>query len=115
VIPKATTPSYTLPQTTVPSYTLPKTTAPSYTLPKTTAPSYTLPKTTTPTYAQPQTNASQDYSSNDLADVLNQLTDLSAGLDSISTNLEKTIKCKKGTKTKQVTGLNPKCPTGYSK
>jgi hypothetical protein len=58
---------------------------------------------------------SDSYSSGDLADVMNQLTELSSGLDSISTTLEKTIKCKKGTRTKTITDLNPTCPKGYTK
>jgi len=108
-------PSYSLPKTTVPSYSLPEPTVPSYSLPKTTVPSYSLPKTTVPSYTKPQSPSSDNYSSGDLADVMNQLTDLSAGLDSISMTLEKTIKCKKGAKTKTITNLDPKCPKGYSK
>ena len=104
-----------IPSTTTPSYTLPKTTTPSYTLPKTTTPSYTLPKTTTPSYTQQQPTLTQDYSSGDLADIMSQLTDLSDGLESITTTLEKTITCKKGSKTKTITDLNPKCPQGYTK
>ena len=98
-----------------PSYTLPEPSIPSYTLPKTTVPSYTLPKTTVPSYSAPQSPSLNNYNSGDLSDVMNQLADLSAGLDSITTALEKTITCKKGTKTKTITDLNPKCPQGYSK
>ena len=49
----------------------------------------------------------------DISDYESQIADLNAQVENLKSKLPKTIFCVKGTSTKKVIAINPKCPSGY--
>jgi hypothetical protein len=54
-----------------------------------------------------------EISASTLAETLRQLEASQVLINTLKAKLPRSITCQKGTSTKKVTGVNPKCPTGY--
>jgi hypothetical protein len=54
-----------------------------------------------------------DISASTLSETQRQLEASQALINTLKAKLPRSITCIKGTSTKKVTGVNPKCPTGY--